>query len=83
MKNLARLRVRARLTQTDVAKALGISQGAISAWERGEKKPTLEKLPSIAKLYGVSEQSIVEACMEKPTQSSHGVIKRRRPKKEQ
>ena len=78
MKKLVNLRVRVGLTQTDVAKALGVTQGAISAWEQGKKKPTLEKLPAIAKLYGISEQSIVEACMEKPAQSSYYVMRRKR-----
>ncbi len=79
MKKLAGLRVRAGLTQTDVAKVVGVTQGAISAWELGKKKPTVNKLPLLAKLYGVSEQAILSACMEKkPAENSYCVIKKRR-----
>lgn len=70
MKKLAGLRVRAGLTQTDVAKVIGVTQGAISAWERGEKKPTLDKLPTLAKLYGVSEQTILRVCTEIPSKGA-------------
>lgn len=74
MKKLAGLRVRAGLTQTDVAKALGVTQGAISAWERGEKKPTLDRLPLLAKLYRVPEQTILKVCTETPSKGAFHTI---------
>lgn len=78
---LAGLRAKAGLTQEEVAKALDVTQGAISIWERGDGKPKLSKIPILAKLYGTSEQIILSACMEKPAQSSYYVIRRRKPKK--
>lgn len=75
---LAGLRVAAGLSQGEVAKALGVTQGAISVWERGDGKPKLEKIPTLAKLYGTTEQTILSACMEKPSKSSYIVIKRKR-----
>ena len=78
MKKLARLRIRAGLTQEEAAKALNVTQGAISAWEQGKKNPKLNKLPMLAKLYGVSEQTILSACMEKSSKNSFYVMKRKR-----
>ncbi len=75
---LAGLRVRAGLTQADVARALGMTQGAISVWERGDGKPKLSKISTLAKLYGTTEQKVLEACMEKPPKSSYYVMKRKR-----
>ncbi len=74
MKKLAGLRVTAGLTQLDVAKKIGVTQGAVSLWERGEGNPTLDKIPIIAKLYGVSEQEIIAACI---SASSNNIIPRK------
>lgn len=75
---LAMLRVRAGLTQGDVAKALGVTQSAISVWERGDGKPKLSKISKLAKLYGTTEQAVLTACMGKPPKSSYYVMKRKR-----
>ena len=66
MKKLAGLRVTAGLTQLDVANTLGVSQGAVSLWESGGGNPKLDKIPVLAKLYGVSEQDIISACISTP-----------------
>lgn len=78
MSTLAGLRARAGLTQADVAKALDVTQAAISVWERGVGKPKLAKIPILARLYGTTEQAILAACMEKPSKSSYYVMKRKR-----
>lgn len=51
---LKTLRKEAGLTQEEVAKKLGISRPAYTYWEKGEKKPTPDKLTQIANLFGVS-----------------------------
>ena len=66
MKKLAGLRVTAGFTQAGVAKMIGVTQGAISSWEKNKKKPSLDKIPQLARLYGVSEQEIISACMDSP-----------------
>ncbi len=63
MRKLAGMRVTAGFTQLDVAKALGITQTAVSSWERGDGNPTLDKIPMLAKMYGVTEQDIISACI--------------------
>lgn len=80
MATLAGLRAKAGLTQAEVAKVLNVTQGAISIWECGDGKPKLSKIPTLAKLYGTTEQIILSACMEKPNSNSYYVMKRKRRK---
>ena len=43
------LRINRNMTQWDLAKATGLSQSSITAYERGTRKPDLDALYSIAK----------------------------------
>lgn len=54
MLGLRALRIRARKSQADLAKELGVSQAAIAAWECCIKYPTADKLPAIAKALNCS-----------------------------
>lgn len=47
---LRQLRVKARMSQTDLAEILGISQVAVSKWELGQSMPRVAMLPRIAKV---------------------------------
>ena len=38
------------ITQAQLAKLLGVTQGAIQFWENGEREPTLKTLKDIAKV---------------------------------
>ena len=53
----AQMRRKAGMTQRQVAQALGVSYGAVSAWERGIRKPTWPQLRRLSQLYrlGVDE----------------------------
>ena len=48
------LRDRAGLSQMELADRLGVSRQAVSRWESGDTTPTMDKLKSLAKIYGVS-----------------------------
>ena len=48
------LRERHNHTQGYVAKYLGVTQVAVSNWERGEKQPSFQVLIDLAALFGVS-----------------------------
>ena len=51
--NLIYLRKRNGLTQADLAKALGISRGAICMYETGKRVPRLEDMEAIADYFNI------------------------------
>ena len=52
-------RVKKGVTETEVARALGVTQGAISQFENGIKNPSTGVLVALAKYYGVSIDYLV------------------------
>lgn len=63
MTTLREMRRAGNLTQVNAAAALGVTQASLGAWERGEARPTLEKLKPMARLYGVSLEALVAAII--------------------
>lgn len=61
--NLRGERAKARMSQEQVAKAIGGSQGAVQKWESGECVPAVDSVFALAALYGVG---IDELCGWKP-----------------
>lgn len=59
-KNLSKYRKEARLSQGDVASALGVSVQAVSKWERGICCPDVALLPSIAAVFCVDINALFE-----------------------
>lgn len=58
-------RMRAGLTQRQVANRLGISQSTVVFWEKGRTFPTSPKLPKLAELYGCTVDELLECKKEK------------------
>lgn len=58
--SFAAARKKAGLNQVDAAKALGVTQGAISMWENGRTKPRSAQIVEIAKLYGVTVDELLK-----------------------
>lgn len=58
-RNLKDLRGKMRISQRTLAKKLGIQPTAVSAYERGEKLPTAEKLIKIADFFDVSTDELL------------------------
>ena len=54
------LRTKARLTQVELAEKILISDKVISKWENGDTEPSIEQLRTLAKLYNVSFDYLVE-----------------------
>jgi transcriptional regulator with XRE-family HTH domain len=64
---LARLRVAAGLSQTELAERLGtISEPGVHRWETGRTRPSVDILPRLASTLGVSIESLVLAIVETP-----------------
>lgn len=49
---LREARLRAGLTQTELARRAGTAPSAISRWERGEVEPSLERLKTLVRATG-------------------------------
>ena len=56
---LAELRKKNQLSQNAVAKRMGVSSALISAYEKNERNPSLEKLIALADIYHVSVDYIL------------------------
>ena len=65
---LAAARKAAKLTQNDVADELGIRRQTYSAYERGVSTPDAHTIGVLAKMYGVSADSLITA----PSATKHG-----------
>lgn len=47
---LKELRIKANMTQVELAQKLNVSQSAVSAWEKGDKFPRRDTLQALCKL---------------------------------
>ena len=52
--NLTQLRKLKRMTQEDIAEAVGVSRQAVAKWEAGETLPDLDKCRKLADLFEVT-----------------------------
>lgn len=57
--NLRELRKEKNLTQTQLAKILGVSKGTVAMWEVGQREPKFEMLKKIANLFSESTDYIL------------------------
>lgn len=51
---LKELRTEKRLSQTELARALNVSQRSISSWETGFREPNFDTLEAIARFFEVT-----------------------------
>ena len=57
--NIAALRLKAGLTQLELAEKLNYSDKAVSKWERGESLPDVTVLKTVADLFGVTVDDLL------------------------
>lgn len=53
------MRIKAGLTLTASAKAIGVSKQAIYQWETGQRAPCAQRLPKIANVYGCTVDELL------------------------
>lgn len=53
-------RERCKMSQEFVAEAVGVSRQAVSKWENGISDPSTSNLIALAKLYGLSAETLLE-----------------------
>lgn len=59
------LREEEGLSQSALAKALGVSQSAVAQWEAGTRKPTAQAIVAIARMFDTSADFILGLVDEK------------------
>lgn len=64
--NLRKARRAAGLTQDDVAAHFGIARVSVTQWESGKTKPTAERMPQLADLYGVRLDDLMRGDFPEP-----------------
>lgn len=57
---IEKLRKENRLTQEELAARLGVTQGAVSQWEKGTAAPSIDKLPQMAEILGCTVDELLE-----------------------
>lgn len=54
------LRKASDVSQVELAQAIGVTQGAVSRWESGDVKPTIDKLVAIARFFGCKVDDLID-----------------------
>lgn len=49
-----------KMSQEELAKALGVTQGNVSQWENGETTPRVEKLGKLAEVLGIDVKELLQ-----------------------
>lgn len=57
--NIKWLRLRAGLTQREVAEALHVTQGSVCLWEKGLKYPTVGHLKALANFFDTTVDFLI------------------------
>ena len=60
MTTLKKIRKLHHISQIELAQEIGVTQGAVSQWELGAAKPTLENLIAIAKFFGCKVDDLID-----------------------
>lgn len=60
MTTLKEIRKQHHISQIELAQGIGVTQGAVSQWESGIAKPTLENLIAIARFFGCKLDDLIE-----------------------
>lgn len=60
MTNLKRMRKLRKVSQIELAQGIGVTQGAVSQWETGDAKPSLENLIAIARFFGCKVDDLID-----------------------
>jgi len=57
---LKEYRLKALLTQAQVAEHLGVRPSAVTMWETGERKPNIVTLKKLAQLFGCTTDELLK-----------------------
>jgi transcriptional regulator with XRE-family HTH domain len=63
--NIRALREKKELTQNELAKILGVTEGAVSSWEHGRNTPRMGIIQKMSVIFGVQTTDIIDGDSEK------------------
>ena len=66
---IKRLRKENKLTQAELAEAIGVSRSSIEKYETGRAKPSVDVQGKLAKLFNIDEDFIIKIAAEEAAQS--------------
>ena len=61
MNPIKKARLLKEMTQGDLAKALGVTSGAVSQWEKGNTIPSPRRLVKMANILGISIEELLNS----------------------
>jgi transcriptional regulator with XRE-family HTH domain len=64
---IARLRKEQGMTQLELAERMGVTDKAVSKWERGVSFPDIASFPRLAEIFHVSTDDLLQAAKRKPS----------------
>jgi len=64
------IRMQLNLTQRALAQSIGVTEQAVSKWERGLGCPDVSLLPQLSQTLGVRVESLLSGTLEEPTSNS-------------
>ena len=66
---IAKLRMQAGLSQTQLADALYVSRDLVSKWETGKRRPDRKMLEAMAKIFGVAAEHLIDIDVHKKAEN--------------
>lgn len=57
---LRELRMKRKITQIELAQAIGVSNGNVGDWERGRSKPGYDALAALSRFFEISPEYLLE-----------------------
>ena len=77
--NIRKYRKLNQLSQDELAEKLEVTRQSISLWETGQTQPSLDKIVALAKLFGISTDSLLSD--DEPAVAETVAVPQQRPKK--
>jgi transcriptional regulator with XRE-family HTH domain len=71
---LAAARKKIKMTQKQLGDALGVSDAAISGWERGDSAPEIHRLPALLKALKIPADWLIQGSGDPPDQDMIRVL---------
>lgn len=68
---LKELRIQRNITQIELARSIGVSNGNVGDWERGRSKPGYDALAALSRYFEISPEYLLELSPKKESESSN------------